>query len=154
MSEIFLGYGEYKGYKLGEVPAATLAELAIRYPLRRDDHPEYETLLITVAIHGELERRSAGGAQERRLPTIRELAEEIVSIGYAQASKQHHPDTNGHHESQLRLTKARDFLRNSCAEMNDISEFDNQTIIPAPASAKSRGQSARSSNLSEDDCPF
>ena len=154
MSEIILGYGEYKGYKIGEVPAATLEELAKRYPLRLDDHPECETLLITVAIHGELERRRAGGAQDRRMPTIRELAEEIVSKGYAQASKQHHPDTNGHHESQLRLTKARDSLRNLCAEMNNISEFDNPTIIPAPASSKFRRQSARSSKLSDDDCPF
>jgi hypothetical protein len=154
MSEIILGYGEYEGCKIRELPASALAELATRYPLQRDDNPEYETLLITIAIHGELERRKVGGAQERRLPTIRELAEEIVNKGYAQASKQHHPDANGHHESQLRLTKARDFLRSSCAEMNDISEFDNPTIIPAPASARSRGQSARSSNVSDDDCPF
>jgi hypothetical protein len=156
MSNITLGYGEYRGYRLAELPLTVLQELAERYPLRTDDQdrPEYEELLITVSVHGELKRREAGGKQEQRVPTLRELAEEIVTRGYQQASKLHHPDGKGHHDAQIRLTQARDELRNAWNNLSDNDDNEGTTIIPAPATPRPRDRAAPAEGISDDDVPF
>lgn len=47
------------GYRLTELPAQLLEDVSARYPLRLDEEfsSEYEDLLITVVIHGELSPR-------------------------------------------------------------------------------------------------
>jgi hypothetical protein len=66
---VLVGYGEYKGYRLAELPASELTTLAARYPLQLEGGfaPEYDDLLITVAIRAELPRREAGGKQAQRV---------------------------------------------------------------------------------------
>jgi len=156
MPRVIVGSGDYNGYRLAELPAKILEELGARYPLRFDGQfsPEYDKLLITVAVHGELRRREAGGKQEPRVPTLRELAEEIVTRGYQQASKHHHPDGQGHHEAQVRLTQARDELRNACTNLADDNPDEGTTIIPAPAAPTPRARAAASEDISDEDVPF
>ena len=156
-SSIIVGYGEFNGYQLSEIPASMVEELAVRYPLRLDvrSRAQYEDLLITVAVHGELNRRKAGGTQDPHLPTLADLAAEIVDRGYKQASKQHHPDGNGNHESQIRLTQARDALRQSCHNLVDENNEEGPaTVIPAPTVRKSRARANSRKNPNDDDCPF
>ena len=156
MSRVIVGYGEHRGYRLTELPAKVLEELGARYPLGFDEQcsPEYDELLITVAVHGELNRRKGGGQPEQRLPSLRELAEEIVTKGYQQASKHHHPDGKGHHEAQVRLTQARDELRNTCSNLADNTNDEGTTIIPAPATPRPRPRPAPPDDISDDDVPF
>ena len=158
MPRVVVGYGEYNGYQLTELPANVLSDLAARYPLHLDERfsPDFDELLITVAIHAERQRREAGAKQEGRIPTLRELAEEIISCGYQQASKKHHPDAKGHHEAQLRLTQARDRLRNACNDLTDENYNEGTTIIPAPAPppAPPRPSTAPADTISDDDVPF
>ena len=160
MSGIIVGYGEYEGYELDELPRAALDELARRYPLKLDGQyrPEYDELLITVALHQELQRRTAGGEQRPRVPTLRELAEEIVRLGYQQASRNHHPDGKGHHEAQIRLTQARDQLRQAASNCEDHPYDEGRTTIPAPPSPvappRPRPRAAPSGGISDDDVPF
>jgi hypothetical protein len=87
MPRVIVGFGEYCGYRLPELPFTALEELAKRYPLVFDDQSEYtrDHLLVTLGVHAELRRRSDGGAQERRVPTLRELAKEILTKGFQQA---------------------------------------------------------------------
>jgi hypothetical protein len=154
MPRVIVGYGESNGYRLTELSPKILEELGRRYPLQFDEQfaPEYDELLITVAIHAEIRRRADGGKQEPRVPTLREVAEEIVTKGYQQASKHHHPDGKGHHEAQVRLTQARDELRNACSTFADDNNEEGTTIIPAPAAPRARA--AASEGISDDDVPF
>lgn len=154
MSSIFIGYGEYKGYQVKELPNNVLNELAIRYPfsIADKDAPEYDELLITVAVHGELERRRNGGTQAPRVPTFNELVDEIIVRGYQQASKQHHPDGIGNHEAQIRLTQARDALKNVSSDIMDDTYEAGATIIPAPSTPRS--QASTTTPFSDDDMPF
>jgi len=156
MSRIIVGYGEYNGYQLAELPSSILEDLGARYPLRCDEQfsPEYDELLIIVGVHGELGRRQAGGKQEQRAPTLSELAGEIITRGYQQASKNHHPDGKGHHYAQVRLTEARDVLRNACTNITDDNYGEGMTIIPAPAMAKPRAPAVPADGISDDDVPF
>jgi hypothetical protein len=109
MPRVIVGFGECRGYRVTEIPAQLLAQLAERYPLvlKEDSQPDHEDLIITIVVHGELRRCAVGGQPEIHVPSLRELAQEIVSRGYQQASKRHHPDGQGHHEAQLRLTHAK-----------------------------------------------
>lgn len=160
MSGVIVGYGKYEGYELDELPRAALDELATRYQLKLDGQyrPEYDELLITVAIHQELQRRTAGGEQRPRVPTLRELAEEIVRLGYQQASRNHHPDGKGHHEAQIRLTQARDWLKQAASNCEDHTRDEGTTTIPAPPppAAPPRAAAPRgpSGGISDDDVPF
>jgi hypothetical protein len=155
MPRVLVGYGEYQGYRIAELPAKAVEDLAKRYPLSLDEKhgAECEELVITVAVHAELHRRANGGAQERRVPTLRELAEEIVTRGYQQASKHHHPDGKGHHDAQVLLTQARDELRNAANSLSNDTEVENATIIPAPVVPRARAASPPG-GISDDDVPF
>jgi hypothetical protein len=152
MRHVTVGYGEYNGYRLTELPAQPLNELAARYPLCLDEQLDHDELVIIIGVHGELHRRENGGKQEQRVPTLRELAEEIVSRGYQQASKLHHPDGKGNHDAQIRLNKARDELRNTASNLSEESDYENVTIIPAPPAPRTRA--APSSGIGDDDVPF
>lgn len=154
MPRVLIGYGEYQGYRLAELPAKALDDLARRYPLLGEQQgAEYEELLITVAVHAELQRRATGGTQERRVPTVRELAEEIVTKGYQQASKHHHPDGKGHHDAQVLLNQARDELRRAATNLADYREDESATIIPAPVVPRARA-APPSGGISDEDVPF
>jgi hypothetical protein len=88
MSRVIVGYDECKGFLLTEVSSEFLAALGLRYPLRGDDEfsPDCDALLITVAVHAELARRKAGGEQTPQIPTLREVAQEIITKGFHQIS--------------------------------------------------------------------
>jgi hypothetical protein len=86
---VILGYGTYKGYSLKELPEGTLQELSRRFPLQADryDHSDGTSLMVTVAIHEEIARRQLGGEKLKRIPTLKELASDLVTKGYHQLSK-------------------------------------------------------------------
>jgi len=155
MPFIMVGYGDYAEYLLRQLPLEVLEELATRYPLTlsEQDSPEYDDLAITVALHGELNRRR-NGEQERHTPSRRELAQSIVKKGFQQASKQHHPDADGHHEAQVRLSEVREELLEACESLpNDRPE--NAIIIPPPpAKAAPLRPRAAKDVFSDDDVPF
>jgi hypothetical protein len=152
MSAIFIGYGEYRGYRLTEIPQQLLDELALRFPLRvkTGSRDEFTELLVTVAIHEEVGRRVSGGKQELRLPSLRDCANDILTRGYQQASKIHHPDGKGHHGAQLRLNRARDELRKAVENLPDDIDERHDTVIPAP------GQPllGHLDGIGDDDVPF
>lgn len=129
LRDVVVAYGEYKDYKLQELPDSFLEKLAIRFPLQLKQHQfsGRESLFITVAIHEELQRRQSGGAQTKHRPTKRRLAEEIITKGFHQLSKMHHPDRNGDNEIQQTLSSARDFLNVASKDIQE--EYDEQTIF-------------------------
>lgn len=153
MATVIVGYGEFANHALTEVSDQFLSVLAERYPLdcRRYDASEGESLLITVAIHQEVQRRAVGGHQVKRVPTIRDLASAIVSSGFQQMSKVHHPDRSGQPEAQLRLTAARDQLRRACEEI--VDEGQSEAIVIGPPQPP-RAAPPYSSPISEDAVPF
>jgi hypothetical protein len=155
MPLILVGYGNFEDYRLKELPMEALEQLAARYPLAvaEDFSPEYDDLIITVAIHAELARRRTGGLQESHIPSRRELAQLIVKRGFQQASKQQHPDGTGHHDAQVRLAQVRDELLENCASIPD-DRPDNAIIIPAPPERRDAPQRAATRNPWDDEVPF
>lgn len=156
MSLILVGYGDYEDYRVTELPLEVLEELGRRYPLaiEGDSSPDYDHLIITVAVHAELNRRKVGGQPQAHIPSRRELAQTIVRRGFQQASKQYHPDGAGHHDAQVRLAKVRDALLQDCEHIPS-DRPDDAVIIPAPhiagAGVKPR---AAASSAWDDDMPF
>jgi hypothetical protein len=126
---VVVGYGEFKDYRVPELPDSFLADLAIRFPLESNKHQSSSRrdLFITVAIHQELQRRRLGGAQAKHRPTKKRLAEDIITKGFHQLSKTHHPDRNGDGEIQKTLASARDFLNRACKEIQE--DYDDETIL-------------------------
>ena len=126
----------FNNYQLSEVSAEFLQTLAERFPLNADqyDQNDGKDLLITVAIHAELSRRANGGKQLRQEPTVKELALDVVSKGFQQTSKVHHPDQQGEHEA--RLGKARDRLQELCSQIEN--ELEQDAVIISPPSAPTR----------------
>lgn len=155
MPVILIGYGDFEDYRLQEVPTEVLEGLCRRYPLAlvEEVSPEYEDLIITVAVHAELGRRQAGEAQKPHVPSRRELAQQIVKRGFQQASKRHHPDGNGHHAAQVRLAQVRDELLENCASIPD-DRPDNAIIIPAPPEKRAARPRATDPNPWDEDVPF
>jgi hypothetical protein len=143
---IILGYGEFKGCSLTEIPAALLQILSQRFPLQSDkyDPSDGYSLIITVAIHEEIRRREAGGERKKRVPTLKELASDLVTKGFHHLSKTHHPDRKGDPEAQRRLNQARDRLLEVCQDMVD----ENQDAIIIQAS------DGASREVSDEDIPF
>lgn len=160
MPYVIVGYGDYRGYRLAELPSTALDELAARYPVQVSEHyrPDYNDLYITVAIEAELRRRKCGGSQQKRVPSLRELALEIVNKGYQQASKGCHPDGKGNHEAQIRLNQARDQLRESAMNLPDEADDQDSTVIPAPSPPRQeRARPIRTDfegGITDDDVPF
>jgi hypothetical protein len=133
MPLILVGYGDYEEYRVTALPLQALEELGVRYPLAvaEDSSPEYEHLVITVAVHAELNRRRAGGQQQPHTPSRRQLAQLIIKRGIQQASKHHHPDGDGHHDAQVRLSEVRDTLLENCDNIPNDRPKD-AVVIPAP----------------------
>jgi hypothetical protein len=129
---IILGYGEYEGYSLPEVPDTLLDTLSRRFPLQSDkyDPSDGYTLIKTVAIHEEIRRRAAGGERKKRVPTLKELASDLVTKGFHQLSKTYHPDRKGDPEAQRRLNQVRDRLQNVCEDI--VDENHDAIIIHGP----------------------
>jgi hypothetical protein len=129
MPRITLGYGMFKGHTIPEVPDDVLKELARRFPLAVDkyDYSDSRSLLITVAVHQEVRRRESGGECKKRIPTLKELATDIVRSGFRHLSKTYHPDRSGASEAQRLLTEARDRLLNICGEMQE--EYSDGEIV-------------------------
>lgn len=124
MRRIVVGYGEFEGHSLPEVSLSALQELSRRYPLEaaKYDSSSGRRLLIAVAIHEEIRRRENGGKQEKKIPTSKELALELVRTGFRQLSKTHHPDRDGSADTQRRLNEMRDWLLNACSQIKEESE--------------------------------
>lgn len=146
MRRVIINYGEFKDFSLQEASDAFLKELAARYPLNIGEHSASDRaeLLITIAVHEELKRREFGGVQVRRRPTKRELACEIVTKGFHQLSKTHHPDRHGDGETQKLLTLSRDFLHTACKEIEE--EYEEGTIFINAV--------AVSAEITDEDIPF
>lgn len=150
-----VGYGDYEDYRVTELPLEALEELGGRYPLMvaEDFTPEYDHLIITVAVHAELNRRKAGGQPHAHIPSRRELAQLIIKRGFQQASRQHHPDGDGHHDAQVRLAHVRDTLLEDCENIpNDRPE--DAVIISAPRMNRAVKPRSPASGAEEDDVPF
>ena len=154
MSRIVLGYGDYRGYRLEEVPQNTLNELAGRYPLQVKEASHAE-LLITIAIHAEINRRASGGKQEDRPPTLRQCAEEIITRGHQQALDERYPHHKGSDkELHTRFTRARDELRK---KLNSIPiDIDEHKLMFIPAQGKPvKGRPPEIfTDITDDDVPF
>jgi hypothetical protein len=143
MPHIILGYGDFSGHTIVELPKEVLKELSERFPLESEKYnlDDPQSLLFAVAIHEEIRRREAGGQIKKRIPTPRELAQQLVNQGFRQLSKVHHPDRNGASDAQRRLTEVRDRLIIACQDVPD--EDCDALRIPPPAV-----------EISDEDIPF
>ncbi|HEY1756305.1 MAG TPA: hypothetical protein VGG72_12965 [Bryobacteraceae bacterium] len=145
MRRIEIGYGEYAGYALREVPDPFLAALRDRFPLDAEKHDPGDSymLLTTIAVHQELARRAQGGAIHPHIPTVQELAKDIVTKGFRQMSLTHHPDRKGEVEAQKRLNAARDQLTEMCKALKQEPARDS--LVIDEDAVRGAGQILRSS---------
>ena len=130
MPRIEIGFGEYAGYSLRELPDPFLATLRDRFPLdaEKPDPGDSYVLLTTIAVHQELARRAQGGAIQPHIPTVQELEKEIVTKGFRHMSMTHHPDRKGQLEAQQRLTAARDQFTEMCKALKQEPARDSLVI--------------------------
>jgi hypothetical protein len=116
-----------------------------RYSLSHEaqEGAEYRDLLLTIAIHEEVQRRAKGGQLQAKQPSPRELAVKIVTKGYQILSKDHHPDRGGSEPVQKNLNAVRAQLLEACQNIQDgLGEDD--LVIPPPVE----------SPISDEDIPF
>jgi len=142
---VIVGYGVYKNYRIDQIPTEFLSELATRYKLSHAANvgADYNDLQITIALHEELRRRQAGGLVTPREPTAKELAKKLVTKGYQQLSKEHHPDRKGGDGgAQKRLNAVREQLQEFCNGMEDEYPEEALVIQESPGI------------ISDDDIPF
>jgi hypothetical protein len=156
MAQITVAYGEYSGYLINEVSDEFLGLLSQRYPLKSAPYgaSDGESLLITVAVHEELARRASGGRQSTHIPTVPELAAEVIMRGFRQLSKIHHPDQGGENEAQRRLIEARDCLNRVCENISGDPPTDVVWIPEPPQQAKRTPRPAFVGGITDDDVPF
>ena len=117
---------------------------------------DWEDLVIVIAIHEELKRREGGGNPSKKLPSLRELADEIVARGFRELSKTYHPDRSGDNDIQVRLADARDRLA-VLAETIEPNYNDEDVIsVPAPPApaAKRSAEPPSGYPFTDDDVPF
>jgi hypothetical protein len=146
---VIIGFGDYKNYRIQEIPNDFLDLLSQSYKLSHSAHNESSSMALraTIAIHEEIQRRATGGAIWKRHPTRKELAIQLVNSGFRQASKEHHPDRpGGNTETQTILSETRDHLLNSCSKIAE-PELDDAFVIPDP-----NGHSW--TEIADDDIPF
>lgn len=155
MNKIFVGYGEQRGHRLNEISLSLLQTLAKRYPLDIDGKttPAYRELVVTIAIHAEVKRRETGGKEQPHLPSIRELAEDIIKKGFQQASKLYHPDTQGQHAAQVLLGQTRDLLKQKCKTLPDF-DSDKDAIVILQNSVQPLEEDIGPMDISDEDIPF
>lgn len=156
MPKIVVGYGPHSGWLLAEIPDDVLRELARRYPLEitKSSLPDYDALMATVAVHGELQRRASNGKVHRHYPSERELAEDIIKRGFQQASKIHHPDVGGAKESQQKLAAVRDRLLRKSKEFPSFDQSAATLVIMEDALTRSGPWEPSAYEISDDDIPF
>jgi hypothetical protein len=158
---VLVGYGQFNRYRVRELPNEELQKLAERFPLSLEScqHLEWDGLLITVAVHEELARRARGGEPDRKIPSERELAKEIINKGFKQLSHVHHPDkASGDNTAQRHLLKARDQLT-ALLEQIEEGEREDDIVIEEPKVPRGRGgRSTADDNpfggMTDDDVPF
>lgn len=156
--KITIGYGDFSGYLLTEVPNDSLRNLAEKYPLEAAKHDPSvgEALYITVAIHEELKHRDSGRQAVKHLPTVVELVIQIVARGFRELSKEHHPNKKGDPEAQKQLHEARELLRVEVDKLKAEMEGRCDGIVimnPVAGSAAPRWRRAPRP-YEEDDVPF
>jgi hypothetical protein len=146
---VIIGYGNYRNYRIQQIPDAFLSELVERYQLSHDAQArsEYDDLQLTIAIHEEVQRRKSGGPIRPKEPTARELAKRLVAKGYQSLSKDHHPDRGGSENAQKMLNGVRDQLLAACGEIDDDCP-EGALIVPQPAVRRA------STPISDEDIPF
>jgi hypothetical protein len=161
MRRILIDFGEYRGYQVSELPQGELDALAKRFPLSVENCPglDWEDLAVTIAVHEEVRRRESGGTPTKKLPSLQELANDIVAKGFRVASKVHHPDLSGDNDAQLRLTDARDRLVTLISNIESPDDEQDAILITAPpvvraARAAEQPQDPFGFGLSDDDVPF
>jgi hypothetical protein len=162
MRRILLGFGEFKGYQICELPHDQLEALAERFPLSVENCSglDWEDLAVTIAIHEEVRRREAGGTPMKKVASLQELANEIVTKGFRVVSKVHHPDLSGDHDAQLRLTAARDQLLALIGNIEPTDEEQDVIFIAGPPVLQRPRASAPPGNdpvdfgITDDDVPF
>jgi len=145
---IVLGFGEFKNYKLQEVPDAFLARLAESYSLSHSAHESSSkaALRATIAVHEEIQRRAKGGAIGKRAISRREMAIKLVNTAFRQLSKEHHPDrAGGDLETQKVLADMRDYLVSACNKIEEPG-CPGAFVIPDPDTSYTE--------ISDDDIPF
>lgn len=148
--KVRIGYGDFRGYLVAEVPGGFLRELAARFPLKTADYDpsDAELLYIVLAVHEELNRRASGEEATKRVPSVKELAAQIVNRGFRNLSTEHHPDRGGDPEAQRRLTEAKELLLPLAEELN-IEHPDDCIMVPSPCQTPRRW-----SKSDDDDVPF
>ncbi len=161
MRHVLVGYGDYTGWRLSEVPDNILTELAKRFPLNTGRCEEFkqDDLFVVVAVHEELARRSAGGLPQKRVPPTKDLAKEIIGKGFRELSKVHHPDRSGEPAIQVRLTAARDQLLKMAESIGPDYREREVVMIPRPLTSSKPRVAAFDPNdygqgITEDDIPF
>ncbi len=160
MKPILVSYGKFNGYQLCELPSEELRVLALRFPLNAENciGREWEELLITVAVHEELKRREQGGEPQKKEPSVRELANQIVSKGFRESSKIHHPDRTGDNNMQRQLINARDRLLSLVEGIEPAYDEQDAFFVTAPPTPGTPEQTHRRSqdpfDISDNDVPF
>ncbi|MBL8234884.1 MAG: hypothetical protein JNL98_40665 [Bryobacterales bacterium] len=156
MPRVIVGYGQYQGYRPAELPNEVLYDLGHDYPLQLKVNatPDAHLLMITIALHSEIERRRRGAGPEKRSPTVRELALDIVDRGYRNASKQISLGSRGREEKISRLTEAREFLLQAITRSASDEENDGVIEIPAPPQSKWDRDYRETYPCEDDDVPF
>jgi hypothetical protein len=147
---VIIGFGEYKDYKLQEIPDEFLNKLAQSYSLCHAAHDASgkDELRATIAVHEELQRRAKGGKISKRLPFRKEIATKLIGAGFRHLSKEYHPDrAGGDDESQKALSGVRDYLLSACGKIPE-PERKGAFMIQDPDPL------AQSAEISDDDIPF
>jgi hypothetical protein len=145
---IVIGFGEYKNYKIQEIPDEFLARLAESFSLSHSAHESSgkAELRATIAVHEEVLRRAKGGSVQKRAMSRKEIATKLVNAGFRSMSKEHHPDrAGGDLETQKALADVRDLLVGACNKIPE-PEYQGAFFIPDPEPF--------SVELSDDDIPF
>jgi hypothetical protein len=146
---VIIGFGEFKNYKLQEVPDEFLSKLAESYglSLSAHDHSGQAELRATIAVHEEVQRRVKGGTIWKRLLSRKDLAKRLINAGFRHMSKEHHPDRpGGDLETQKVLVEMRDYLVSTCDKIAE-PEYDAAFVIPDP-------NPYSAAEISDDDIPF
>jgi hypothetical protein len=148
LAMVIIGFGEYKDFKLQEVPDAFLARLAEDYSLSISAHEDSDSgaLKSTIAIHEEVRRRANGGNVEKRAISRKEMASKLLNTAFRHLSKDYHPDREGGDlEAQKVLAEMRDYLLDACKNIPEPAR---------PGALVIHDPNAYSSEISDDDIPF
>jgi hypothetical protein len=100
-------FGLYRGHWLSELPDQYISWLVgedwLREPLKGALEREYL----------KRQRRAAEEPRQLRLFSgeMRDMAAQVIDVGYRHLAKTFHPDSGGEHDLMVRLNEVRDVLR-------------------------------------------